>query len=433
MRKLPALAMAVCSLVCLQLASAAAAGTSGSLDPTFAEGGITWLTQTASAVAIQPDGKIIVVGSGANPNGRGGFALSRYRRDGTLDASFSADGEVRTPFPNGGGATSIAIQPDGRIVVGGTAETRDNRSAFAFARYLPDGSLDPSFSGNGKLAAVKVGSIGVEEISDIVLDPSGRIVASAYAYGSDDYLFGVVRLTGRGEPDTTFSGDGVAVSRFGQLPGGFANAIALQPDGSIVAVGSARTTRNYPTGLAVARYRPDGTLDDSFNDDGKRLIRFGGTWAGAADVGIQEDGKMVIAGTVHLGPRDRYGQLGIVVARCFTGGALDPSFAGDGKRTTTLDGNLRGSALAIQSDGKIVIGGEATPTLDEYPTNMAIARYTTHGTLDATFADDGIRVANFRLDDWVSDIALQSNGKIVVVGASQGAPPRGYAVARFRP
>jgi len=149
MRKLPALAMAVCSLVCLQLASAAAAGTSGSLDPTFAEGGITWLTQTANAVAIQPDGKIIVVGSGANPNGRWGFALSRYRLDGTLDASFSGDGEVRTPFPNGGRATSIAIQPDGRIVVGGTAETSDNRSAFAFARYLPDGSLDPSFSGNG--------------------------------------------------------------------------------------------------------------------------------------------------------------------------------------------------------------------------------------------------------------------------------------------
>lgn len=433
MRRLLALAMAVAGLVSLQSASAAAAGTSGSLDPTFAEGGITWLTQTASEVALQPDGKIVVVGGGANRNGRSGFAVTRFHPDGSLDASFSGDGEVRTPFPKGGSARSVAIQADGRIVVGGTAETRDNQSAFAFARYLPNGLLDPSFSGNGKLAAAKVRSIGVEEISDIALDSIGRIVATAYIHGGNDYLFGVVRLTRRGDPDATFSGDGVAVSRIGRHPGGFAEAIALQPDGSIVAAGSARTASGYPAGFAVARYLPDGTLDDSFNDDGKRLIRFGGTWAGASDVEIQEDGRIVIAGTVHLGPRSRYGQLGIVVARCFTDGTLDPSFARDGMRTTTLDGNLRGSALEVQSDGKIVIGGEATPTLDEYPTNMAIVRYTTHGTLDTSFAGDGIRVAGFRLDDWIEDIALQSDGKIVAVGASQGGPPRGYAVARFLP
>ena len=115
------------------------------------------------------------------------------------------------------------------------------------------------------------------------------------------------------------------------------------------------------------------------------------------------------------------------------GRGADASFAGDGKRVTTGKGNLRGSAVAIQSDGKILVGGEATPTLDEYPTNFAIARYTTGGRLDTSFAGDGIRVQSFRLDDWIEDMALQSNGKIVVVGASQGRPPRGYAVARYLP
>ena len=426
-------AVAVAGLACLHLSPAVAAGSSGSVDDTFADRGITWLDQVPYAVAIQPDGKIVVAGGGANRRGEGGFALTRYNRDGTLDRSFSGDGEVRTPLGDGGAAATVAIQPDGRIVAAGGAQTRHNAEEFAVARYLPDGSFDTSFSGDGKLSATRIGSTRVLGISDIALDPSGGILASAYIDGGNHYSFGVIRLTRRGVPDATFSSDGVVASRFGRHPAGFAEAIALQSDGSVVVVGSARNDRNEPTGFAIARYLPNGTLDGSFDGDGKRVIRFGGTWSGAADVAIQQDGRMVVAGTVHLGPQNRYGQLGMVVARCFPGGALDTSFAGDGKRMTTIDGNLRGSALAIQSDGRIVIGGEATPTLDEYPTNMAIVRYTTHGTLDSSFAGDGIRVAGFRLDDWIDDLALQSNGKIVVVGASQGGPPRGYAVARFLP
>ena len=114
-------------------------------------------------------------------------------------------------------------------------------------------------------------------------------------------------------------------------------------------------------------------------------------------------------------------------------GTLDGSFAGEGKRTTSLDGNLRASSLAIQSDGKIVVGGEATPTFDEYPTNFALARYTTGGRLDTSFAGDGIQVTSFRLDDWIDAITLQPNGKIIAVGASQGKPPLGYAIARYLP
>jgi uncharacterized delta-60 repeat protein len=418
LRRLLAVTATIAGLLFLPGPSALAAPTSGSLDRTFAGDGIAYLPQTAYAVAVQPDGKIVVAGGG----------ITRYNRDGTLDRSFSGDGQVPMPFAGGGYFGAVAIQPNGRTVVGGTAEVR-NRDEVAFARYLPDGSLDRSFSGNGKLVASKVGgSMDVEEVSDIAIGPDGTIAASAYAY-ERHYQFGVVRLTRRGVPDTTFSGDGVAITRFSRH-NAFAESVAVQPDGAIVAGGVARARARF----AVSRYLPDGTHDPSFSGDGKRTIGFGGTWSRAAAVGLQGDGKIVIAGAVRHGPRRLdYGHLSIAVARCNLDGSLDPSFAGDGKRWTSADGNLRANSLVIQSDGKIVVGGESTPTVDEYPDDFALVRYTTDGQLDPSFATGGIRVQSFRLDDWIEDMALQPNGKIVVVGASQGRPPRGYAVARYLP
>lgn len=417
MRKLLAVAATVAGLLFLPGPSALAASTSGSIDRTFAGDGIAYLPQTAYAVAVQADGKIVVAGGG----------ITRYNRNGTLDGSFSGDGQAPTPFAAGGYFGAVAIQPNGRIVVGGRTE-RHNTDELAFARYLPDGSLDRSFSGNGKFVARKVGSMDVEEVSDIAIGPDGTIVASAYV-SDRHYLFGVIRLTRRGVPDTTFSGDGVAITRFNRHSA-FAEAVAVQPDGAIIAVGAARARARF----AVSRYLPDGTHDASFSGDGKRTIAFGGTWSRATGVGLQDDGRIVIAGTVRHGPkRLDYGHLSIAVARCNLDGSLDPSFAGDGKRWTSADGNLRATSLVIQSDGKIVVGGESTPTVDEYPDNFALVRYTTDGQLDPSFAGDGIRVQSFRVDDWIEDMALQPNGKIVVVGASQGRPPRGYAVARYLP
>jgi uncharacterized delta-60 repeat protein len=432
MRKMLAIAAIVAGLPALS-GSASAAATSGSIDLSFSGDGIAYLPHTAYAVAVQADGKIVVAGGGRDSKGTGVIAVSRFNRDGSLDPSFTDDGMVLTRVARGVLSEAISIQPNGRILVGGRAETRSFEDAFALVRYLPDGSLDTSFSRDGKLAATTIGSWRVSEITDIAVTAHNTIVASAYLDHGHGYQFGAIQLTRRGAPDATFSGDGVAVTRFGSSPAAFAESIAIQSNGSIVAVGSVRTPHNYPAGFAIARYLPDGRLDDSFDHNGKTTVGFGGTWSGASAVGMQEDGKIVVAGTVHLGPQRRYGQLAITLARFYMGGALDASFAGDGKRVTTGDGHLRGSAVAIQSDGKILVGGEATPTLDEYPTNFAIARYTTGGGLDTSFAGDGIRVQSFRLDDWIEDMALQSNGRIIVVGASQGGPPLGYAVARYLP
>jgi len=429
MRKVLSLAVVVAACLLLPPDIASAAGPSGSLDRTFSGDGIAFLPQTANAVAIQPDGKIVVVGSGSTRTGSGVFAVTRYNHDGTLDRSFSGDGQVHTSFfaRRSAGGRAVAIQPNGRIVVGGTTETPNNNTAFAFVRYLPDGSLDRSFSGSGKLVVRKVGGMHVYEISDIALG-DGTIVASAYA-AARRYMFGVIRLTRRGVLDTTFSDDGLAITRFSRHRA-FAESVAVRSDGAIVAVGSARARARF----AVSRFLPDGTHDPSFSDDGKRTIAFGGRGSWAADVALQGDGRIVIAGTVRHGPDTLdYGHLSVAIARCNADGSLDTSFAGDGKRWTSAEGNLNASTVAIQSDGKILIGGQSTPTVDEYPDDFLLARYTADGSLDPTFAGDGIRVRSFRLDDWIEDMALQANGKIVVVGASQGRPPRGYAVARYLP
>ena len=429
-RRVLSVSVAVAGLVLLPLVSASAASTSGSLDRTFAGDGVAFLPQSANAVAVQADGKIVVVGSGSTRTGSGAFAVTRYNHDGTLDRSFSGDGQVHTSFfaRRSAGGRAVAIQPNGRIVVGGTTETRNNNTAFAFARYLPDGALDTSFSRNGSLVARKVGSMGVEEISDIAIGPNGTIVASAYA-SDRHYEFGVIRLTRRGVPDTTFSDDGVATTRFNRH-NAFAESVAVQPDGAIVAVGSARARARF----AVSRFLPDGTHDPSFSGDGKRTIAFGGTWSRATGVALQDDGRIVIAGAVRHGPRSLdYGHLSIAVARCNLDGSLDASFAGDGKRWTSAVGNLRANALAIHSDGKILVGGESTPTVDEYPDDFLLVRYTAGGGLDPTFSGDGIKVQSFHNGDWIEDMALQANGKIVAVGAAQGRAPRGYAVARFLP
>jgi uncharacterized delta-60 repeat protein len=416
MTKRLAVVLLMACIALVNATSAIAATTSGSLDPTFGGDGAVRVRAITEAydVAIQPDGKIVVAGSGR---------VARLDRHGALDPTFSGNGVVRAHF----GVYEIAIQADGRIVVGGIAE-RHNDDFFALARYLPDGSLDSSFSGNGKLVARNVGSIDVYEVSGIAIAPSGAIVAAAYMdTPGHPYMFGVIQVTRRGVLDRSFSGDGVAPTHLATGGRRFAESVAVQPDGAIIAVGRAGD------GFALVRYLPDGSRDPSFARDGKRTIGFGGDWSGATDVAVQDDGRIVVGGTRHEGGTNAYGHLSIALARCDADGSLDATFAGDGKRTTTLDGNLRSFSLAIQSDGKIVLGGEATPTVDEFPDDFALARYTSGGRLDDSFAGDGIRVTSFHVDEWINGIALQANDKIIAVGPSYGRNFGDAIVARYVP
>jgi uncharacterized delta-60 repeat protein len=431
MRRL-AVPTATILLAALLMSPAARADLSaGSLDPTFADGGTTTLVQgtfsTIHALAIQPDGQVVVVG-GAGDSRRSTFAVARYDRHGVLDPTFSGDGRIRTRIGDSPSADAVVVQTDGRIVVAGQASSPTYRDEIAMVRYLPDGSLDRSFGDNGRVTATKIGGVSVSGITSLALDANGRIVAAAYADDGSKYDFGVIRFTSDGSLDPTFSGDGVAIAQFRH--DALVGSIAIQSDGKIVLAGGARF---HGSRFALARLRPDGALDGTFSDDGKRTIGFGGRGSYGGDVALQGDGKIVVAGSVRHGPRSAYGQLSIALARLDADGTLDPSFAGDGRRTTTGDGNLRAAAVTIQTDGKIVVGGQSTPTIDEYPDDFAVARYLTDGSLDPSFGRGGVTVTSILVDDWVEGIGSQPNGKIVVAGPTAGPSKGGGAIARYLP
>ena len=221
----------------------------GAPDTSFSgDGKLTNQVGGGAAVALQADGKIVVVG---------GFAISRYNPNGTLDPTFSGDGnQTITNLPIAGG---VAIQDDGKIVVVGGTSGGGQAHDFALARYNPNGSLDVSFSGDGKQRTDLGGADGAVAV---VLQEDGKIVVAG-AYGGGG-LFALARYNPNGSLDTSFSGDGTTVTAYGS---GGARGVALQDDGKIVVAGG---TGGLPAArdFALARYNTNGALDTGFSGDG---------------------------------------------------------------------------------------------------------------------------------------------------------------------
>jgi uncharacterized delta-60 repeat protein len=384
--------------------SAGAQAAPGDLDLTFSGDGKQKTdfgkSDFANGVALQADGKIVVVGSGGAGDN---FALARYNPNGSLDPSFSGDGKQTTDFGGFDAANGVAIQADGKIVVVGRGGTGGN---FALARYNPNGSLDPSFSGDGKQTTDFEGS---DRANGVALQANGKIVAVGRGRGD----FALARYNPNGPLDPSFSGDGRQTTDFGGSDEG--SGLALQADGKIVGVGAAGAGGD----VALARYNPNGSLDPSFSGDGKQTTDFGGPDA-AYGVAVQADGKIVAAGGGGTGGD-------FALARYNPNGSLDPSLSGDGRQTTDFGGSDRASGLALQADGKIVVVGNGD--IDD---DVALARYNPNGPLDPSFSGDGRQTTDFGGPDAAHAVALQANGKIVAVGHGLDSDgTQGFALARY--
>jgi uncharacterized delta-60 repeat protein len=339
-------------------------------------------------------------------------ALARYNGDGTLDTSFSGDGKDATDF---GAASDVALQPDGKLVVVGTEGFKrcfdiwcDSFAEFAVARYNTDGTLDTSFSGDGK-ETTDFGK--TDSASGVVLQPDGKIVVAGSSVdpsgnGADD--FALARYNADGALDTSFSDDGRQVTDFGGSDKG-AYGLALQPDGKIVAVG-----RTSYDDFALARYGVDGSLDNTFSGDGKQTTDLDG-WDEGKAVTIQADHKIVVAGTTNRGAF--VGDDDFALARYNADGSLDTTFSGDGKQNTNFGTRYHDSAsgIALQPDGKIIAAGHST---GEGDTGFALVRYSGDGSLDTSFSSDGRQHTGFGAA--ASDVALQLDGKIVAAGSGDG-------------
>ena len=355
--------------------------TDGTLDTTFGRGGkvrtdFPGLAAVPSSVVIQPDGKIVVAG-GAFPlfTFLGNFEVVRYNPNGSLDTSFGNGGIVTTTFPEGSYASDVALQPDGKIVAAGTVFVdfiigESSNTDFALARYNPDGTPDATFGSGGQVSTDFVGM--EDDAFSVLIQPDGKIVAVGSANNPATYYdFAAVRYLSNGTIDTTFGVAGKVSTDFGDQNFDRAHSAALQPDGKIVAAGFAISQNGGVQNFAVARYTSNGVLDATFSGDGKNQIDFGDCCQSAYQVLLQRNGKIVIVGYANTEDSDS----DFLLARLNPHGSLDPTFGVGGKVRTSF-GDLNGGAngAAFQSDGKIVaVGFQAT--FSNQWTNFALARY----------------------------------------------------------
>jgi uncharacterized delta-60 repeat protein len=320
----------------------------GSLDTTFGSGGkvTTSFGQSGQieALALQRDQKIVAAGSRFVSDSGSDFALARYNSNGFLDSSFGDGGRVTTDFTSGDEGHAVVVQPDGKIVVAGQTLAK-----FALARYLPDGSLDPSFGSGGKVVS-DAGQVA-RGASALVRQRDGKLIVTGGVYlDSRPPQFGLVRFNRDGSLDTSFGSDGIAHAVVGLYS--YPNAVALQGDGKIVAAGTWEDT-DGTFNWGVARWFGDGTLDQTFGHGGVVATK---TASWAAGVAVQPNGKIVTAGDTY--PHD-FSSAVVTLIRYRTNGDLDLSFGKDGIVTTTY-GDVaynHGVALALQPDGKVLVAG----------------------------------------------------------------------------
>ena len=356
---------------------------------------------------------------------------------GNLDPSFGSGGYATTRFgEESPGARSVAIQSDGKIVVATSAVVTGGDAfafadAFALARFNSDGSLDNSFDGNGKLTTL----FGTSDAraNSVVLQPDGKIVVAGYASnGHGNIGFALARYNSDGSLDTSFDGDGKLITEFGTTFGyAFANSMALQPDGKIVLAGWVGRSVGIGSVFALARYNSDGSLDTSFDGDGTLITDGGTTYAFANSVALQADGKIVVAG-------DGSG-AGFTLVRYNSDGSLDPLFDGDGILTTDL-GTLgtEAKSVALQADGKIVVAGSGidSRSIDgiriDNRRHFLLARYNSEGSLDATFDGTGRLLTDIGISDaFANSVVVQPDGKIVTAGNATSGSGFGFGFARY--
>jgi uncharacterized delta-60 repeat protein len=344
---------------------------------------------------------------------------------GDLDTTFNETGVVTTPVGSGHDwGFDITVQPDGKIVAVGET-LYDSKLAIALVRYTITGSLDTTFNSTG---IVTTSFESNATIQSVAIQPDSKIVVAGYS-NNYDVDFTVARYTTNGELDSNFNSSGIVTTPIGSGDD-LAGTILLQPDGKMVAVGQSESER-YSTeyDVALARYTPAGTLDSTFNGTGfvTTPIGSGDNWGyGAA---LQPDGKIVVAGTSEGGVSG----YDFAVIRYTSDGNLDPSFNNGAGFITTAISNKQDVAfrVAIQPDGKLIVVGYG-----DSHRYIVVARYTITGTLDSTFNQTGVATVSVNTSKFHEGdgVALQSDGKIIVVGHTCNSPcdDGDFVVLRYR-
>lgn len=440
----------------------------GTLDTTFDTDGHALASfgdsvEFARAISIQPNGRIVAVGQSDRS-----MAIARFNINGSLDTSFSGDGKLNlfSVYSTSNTASSVAVQPDGKIIVAGTSwnlsSTHSNKDVVLL-RLNPNGTFDRTFDSDG----IVITSVGRhDEARDMTLLSDGKIVVSGWSDLSFRSNLLIARYNNDGSLDTTFDGDGVALTSIASgtnnSSGGEAHAVL--PNGSVVASAGSRlftfsstgahdpTTSTFIAGgnaisnllaladsrlvlsgtffsrFGVARLTADGVLDNSFSGDGIASARLGPSDDIVGRSVQQSNGRIVVAST----SLDTF-----AVTRYLANGSLDTSFSQDGRVTIDFGGqylNAVASDVAVQADGRIVVVGHVAErnATDPFSVNshIAIARLNANGTLDTTFGSNGTLVTQLGGFARATTVKVQPDGRIVVGGTGNGGY---FSLLRYLP
>ena len=393
---------------------------SGALDRTFGTLGKVYTqvrpsTNYINDLALQPDGKIVAVGSGS------GMEVLRYTASGVLDTAFNGTGQAEI---TAGDALGVAIQPDGKIVVVGNNFPASNLD-MKVVRYNVNGTLDTTFDSDG-IATLAIGT-ATDIGYSVAIQSDGKILVSGRSDTPPSFTtsHAIVRLNANGSLDTSFGNAGIVTPPVSATI--FPHQLALQADGKFVI--STRKFINGTTSLMLLRYGPGGDLDSSFGVNGIVTTTFGSGTEYEA-IAIQPDGKLVVSCSSFTNATS----YDFAVLRYNVDGALDDSFGTGGIVITPIGPGAtleQAKALVLQPNGKIVVGGRSPNGSNQ---NFVSVRYNKNGSVDTRWGVDGIvRTDMGGPADGIHAMVIQPNGRIVVGGESDIGTPgtRRFALARY--
>jgi uncharacterized delta-60 repeat protein len=357
---------------------------------------------------------------------------------GGLDPSFGSGGRVISDFgPTGYGAEALVRQPDGKLVVAGSAAQDASGQHFVVARYLADGSLDPTFGANGKVTT----DLGLDIAHAAALQADGKIVVVGETLSNNEAQFALARYSADGILDPGFGNGGKVETSF--TGGAVAFAVVAQPDGKLVVAG----TGGFNSHILLARFNTDGSLDVTFGTGGLVITNAAGL-EGPATLALEPNGKLVVVWTSVGRPATSEPDLGglpvptgsitstFSLARYNADGTLDADFGNGGRVATSFEASYDlATGVALQSEGEIIVVGVSDAGSgpgDNYAPHFRLARYHDDGSLDAAFGNGGEVVTDIpsRIDVYPK-VALETDGKIVVAGTALIGAKSDFSVSRY--
>ncbi len=397
------------------------AGGPGDLDPTFGGTGVVTTSigtyASGRSIAIQPDGKIALTGYSES-----GLPLVRYNEDGSLDTTFNGTGVLTTDIDSDDEISdSIIIQANGKIIAAGCkgSDFLSEHNAFLI-RYTSNGTIDATLNSTGVVTNTFCGweaDVALAQQSD------GKSVMVTTEFRGNPFdpetAIAIARYTITGTLDTTFNSTGIVTTRIKNQNSRGEYAV-LQPDNKIIVAGSSSNS------VALLRYTITGTLDTTFNATGivtSAIPSISSTIDGGS-LGLQRDGKIIVGHTFNSDGNDY-----LMLTRYLGNGTLDLDFGqGTGVITTPLGYSGSSNALAVQPNGKIIVSGYSSSNISDND-KITVIRYNSDGSLDTTFNNTGIITTTIASEASYSyALALQSDGKIVVGGRANDGH---FAVIRY--